>query len=69
MFRSLGGGNKIEVYDWTKCEAGTYVKASILYTYQLPVSRPPESNPLVLKNLLDWSVYPSGFQITRHQPP
>ena len=69
MFRSLGGEDKIEVYDWKKCEPGTYVKASIFYTYQLPVSHPPESNPLVLMKLLDWGVHSSGFQIARHLPP
>lgn len=69
MFRSLGGGDKIEVYDWTKCEAGTYVKAFILYTYQLPVSRPPESNPPVLMKFPDWGVHPSGLQIARYLPP
>jgi hypothetical protein len=69
IFPSLGGGNKIEVYDWTRCEASAYVKPLIIYTHRLPVSHPPESNPLALMKFLDWSVHPSGFQIARHQSP
>ena len=43
MFRCPDGHDRIEVYEWTECEASIHVKASILYTYHWPVSRPFES--------------------------
>jgi hypothetical protein len=44
MFCSPDRDDKIEVSDWTQCGAGSHMKASILYTYELPVSHPSESS-------------------------
>ncbi|KIM42140.1 hypothetical protein M413DRAFT_444608 [Hebeloma cylindrosporum] len=58
MFRSLNGHDRIEVYEWTKCEASTHVKASILYADHWPigVSILPDFKLLVIRRC-DMAVY------------